>query len=226
MKKYLIIFFILFSTISFAESPQIHLEKAPIHRDDMASVKRGAKIFATTCMVCHSMVYMRYNKLAHDEGVIYEKMPLQVKWPEGARPPDLSLEADARGVDWIYTYLHAFYTDTSRPTGVNNLVFPNTMMPGIMVPYQGQQILLKNPDTGQLYSRDIEWYDLLVLHDQGSLTPQEFDGMITDVVNFLAYAAEPFHADQMSLGPWVIGFLIIFFILIYLLKREYWKDVE
>ncbi len=43
----------------------------------------------------------------------------------GAAPPDLSVEARARGKDWLYTYLRSFYRDNTRPTGWNNLVYEN-----------------------------------------------------------------------------------------------------
>ncbi len=61
---------------------------------------------------------------------------------------------------------------------------------------------------------------------QGSLTPEQFDATITDLVDFLAYAAEPYHERQQHLGWWVLGFLVILFVMMYCLKREYWKDVK
>ena len=33
----------------------------------------------------------------------------------GKTPPDLSLEARAKGADWIYNYLNSFYLDPSAP---------------------------------------------------------------------------------------------------------------
>lgn len=204
---------------------ELVLAQAPIDQSDMESIKRGAKFFATTCMTCHTLVYLRYDKLAQEAGITYDKMPLNVKsWPYGVTPPDLSLEADVRGVDWIYTYLHSFYKDPSRPTGVNNLVFPNTAMPDIVAPYQGDQILIKDPTSDLLHH--IQWYDAVKLTQQGSMTPEQFDTLIADIVNFLAYAAEPFHVEQQRIGWWVIGFLCIMFVLMYLLKCEYWKDVK
>lgn len=211
---------------SWAEPPEgLVLEHAPINRSDMESIKRGAKFFASTCMTCHTAIYLRYNKLAQEAGVTYEKMPINVKaWPYGVTPPDLSLEAQVRGVDWIYTYLHSFYKDTTRPTGVNNLVFPNTAMPAILSPYQGTQELVEHP--GHDLMGQTQWYDAVKLVQQGSMTPAQFDGLTADIVNFLAYAAEPYHVDQQRIGLWVIGFLCLLFVLTYLLKREYWKDVK
>lgn len=228
MRYILAILLAIFSTQVWAEGEStdgLVLAKAPIDRSDMESIKRGAKFFATTCMSCHTLIYLRYDKVAQEAGITYDKMPINVKtWPFGVTPPDLSLEAQVRGVDWIYTYLHSFYLDPKRPTGVNNLLVPNTAMSGILVPYQGDQILVENP-THDLFHQ-VEWYDLVKLTKQGSMTPEEFDATTADVVNFLAYAAEPFHADQHRIGWWVLAFLAILFVMTYCLKREYWKDVK
>ena len=134
MMRYIVvaILFILFSSPLWAEETSgLVLAKAPIDQSDMASVRRGAKFFATNCMSCHTMIYLRNDKVAQEAGITIDKMPINVKsWPNGITPPDMSLEADVRGVDWIYTYLHSFYKDTTRPTGVNNLLVNNTSMPG------------------------------------------------------------------------------------------------
>jgi ubiquinol-cytochrome c reductase cytochrome c1 subunit len=201
------------------------LAKAPVNQSDMESIKRGAKLFATNCLSCHTLIYLRYNKVAKEAGITYEKMPINVtNWPNGVVPPDLSLEADVRGVDWIYTYLHSFYKDPARPTGANNLLVPNTAMPNIVGPYQGEQELAAHP-IYDLY-HNVEWYDLLVLKKQGVMKPEEFDLMATDVVNFLAYAAAPYEVEQHRIGFWVILFLCVMFVMLYFLKKEYWKDVK
>lgn len=232
MLRYIIAIIITsFATQIWAENlppvEEIALSQAPIDRSDMESIKRGAKFFATNCMSCHTMVYLRYNKVAQEAGITIDKMPINVKsWPYGVTPPDLSLEANVRGVDWIYTYLHSFYKDSARPTGANNLLVPNTAMPGIISAYQGEQVLrTKELDPG-IISRTIYWYDLVELTTQGSMTPGQFDDAMADLVNFLAYAAEPYRGEQHNIGIWVLGFLAIMFVLTYLLKKEYWKDVK
>ncbi len=139
-------------------------------------------------------------------------------------PPDLSLEADSRGVDWIYTYLHSFYQDKTRPSGVNNLVFPGTAMPDMVGVYQGDQVLLTSAPHD--FFGGTQWYDWVELTRQGTLSPDEFDKTIADLVNFLAYAAEPYHIEQVTIGKWALGFLVILFVLMYMLKSEYWKDVK
>lgn len=228
IKRYLFIVVIfLLPVLAFAEEEvKIALATAPINTSDVVSIKRGGKFFAANCMSCHTMIYLRYNRLAEEVGVTYDKMPVNVKnWPNNVVPPDLSLEADARGVDWIYTYLHSFYQDPSRPSGINNLLVPNTSMPGILVPFQGIQVMIKGRPPTILFHRQ-EWYNLLVLQKQGSMTPQQFDETIADLVNFFNYAAHPYEARQHWIGWWVLGFLVILFILTFYLKKEYWKDVK
>lgn len=221
------LFFILPIAV-FAEEASIALERAPIHTSDIESIKRGAKLFSTTCIACHTLIYLRYDKLAKDAGITYERMPINVKqWPFGITPPDLSLEANYRGVDWIYTYLHSFYSDPARPTGFNNLLVPNTAMTAILAPFQGRQVRLDNlKNLKGKFDHQYQWYDLLVLQQQGSMTPEQYDAMVADVVNFLNYAANPYEFTQHKIGIWVIGFLILLFILMFWLKHEYWHDTE
>merc|ERR1712203_1241949 len=58
------------------------------------------------------------------------------KW-FGKSPPDLSLVARCRGVDWLYTYLRTFYKDDAKLWGVNNITFPDVAMPHVLLNYQG-----------------------------------------------------------------------------------------
>ncbi len=228
MKYFFIFLIFIFANVSLAqEEIPIALEKVQINLSDTQSLSRGAKFFATNCMVCHTLIYMRYNKIAEDAGVLYDKMPINVKtWPNGVKPPDLSLEASRRGSNWIYTYLHSFYIDKKRPNGVSNLLVPTTAMPGIPSIFQGQQIRVPIDQDKRIYLWKYQWYDLLALQTPGTMTPEQFDATMTDLVNFLTYASEPYKVQQERLGWWVIGFLLILFIFVYLLKREYWKDVE
>ncbi len=221
---------LLLSTQVFAEVGKYEnlvLSEAPVNHFDMESIKRGAKFFATNCMSCHTMRYLRYDKLAQEAGVTYEKMPLNVtKWPNDITPPDLSLEASYRGVNWIYTYLHSFYKDAGRPSGVNNLLVPDTAMPNILGPYQGEQALVEDPGAAGVIYHDVEWYGMLTLTKEGTMTSQQYDETTIDLTNFFAYASEPYYQQQHALGWWVLGFLSILTVMLYFLKKEYWKDVK
>ena len=58
------------------------------------------------------------------------------------------------------------------------------------------------------------------------MTPAEYDTAMYDLVNFLAYTAEPTVAKRQRLGVYVLLFVVLFFIFAWLLNREYWKDVH
>jgi ubiquinol-cytochrome c reductase cytochrome c1 subunit len=142
----------------------------------------------------------------------------------GTVPPDLTVIARARGVDWLYTYLRSFYRDDSKITGVNNLVFADVGMPHVMWELQGWQdpviTTVKDHDGTERKSVALE------LVEPGLLTPHEFDRAMRDLVNFLDYMGEPAKYERRHLGVKVLMFLFLFLGLAYLLKREYWRDIH
>ncbi len=146
------------------------------------------------------------------------------KW-FGVAPPDLSNIERVRGADWLYTYLTSFYIDHSRPTGVNNLIFPKVAMPDVLWQQQGMQkpvyktVKDANGKTKQVISG-------LEAATKGTMSPEEFDATVRDLVNFLAYLSAPYQQKSHRTGFWIILLLILFTVSAYLLKREYWKDID
>lgn len=214
---------------SNAQHVPLKLEHRTYDPDDIASVKRGAKFFATNCLVCHAMRFLEFNKIAQEAGITLDKMPVKDQdWWFGVAPPDLSLSARSRSPDWLYTYLHTFYTDSHSKIGSNNLVMPNSAMPNPFAGLQGEQVLLVEniTDPGTVYSLQNRYPTYLKLVRQGSLNPDEFHAQVYDLVNFLAYASEPGVNQRKDLGWWVLGFLLLLMVLTYALKKEYWKSVK
>lgn len=229
MRRYVILLCLLFySAFVYADAVMpIALDHVSVNLHDTESIKRGAKFFSTVCMACHTLVYLRYNKLAKDSGVVYERMPIKVtQWPLGVKPPDLSLEVSRRGADWVYTYLHSFYVDPSRPTGANNLLVDKTAMGYIIAAFQGRQQKIPNNQLGNPLFHKPEWYDVLQQTSRGSMTPEKFDETVNDLVNFLAYASTPYKVEQEWVGIGLLLFLFILFIMVYLLKQSYWHDIK
>ena len=152
-------------------------------------------------------------------------VPKDAKQWFGTEPPDLSVVSRARGANWLYTYLRSFYQDNSRPWGVNNALFKDVAMPHVLWELQGLQVpkyeTVTNED-GQSHQA-ISGFELV---EKGTKTPAEFDQIVADIVNFLVYVGEPAKLTRMSLGKWVIAFLAVFFVIMYLLKKEYWRDVH
>ena len=60
----------------------------------------------------------------------------------------------------------------------------------------------------------------------GTLSAEEYDQLVRDIVNFLDYIGEPMQLQRRSLGIKVIAFLLVFLLFAYLLKREIWSDVH
>ena len=229
----IILNFLLFLSFGIsAASQDIHLDKAPIDLSDKQSLQRGARIFVNYCLNCHSANYMRYNRLM-DIGLSEDSIKQNLlftsnkvgdtmniamstddskKW-FGASPPDLSVVARSRGVDWIYSYMRGFYRDKTRKMGWNNKVYLNSAMPHILWELQGEQKLDAN-------SGDLN------LIKPGKLTEKEYDIFSADLTNYLAFMSEPVKLKRQKIGLYVLGFLILLLFLSVNLKREFWRDIK
>jgi len=172
--------------------------------------------------------------------------PAEAKSWFNAVPPDLSVEARVRGADWLYNYLIAFYRDDKTPTGWNNLVFPNVGMPHVLWQLSGPNKLVSTefeehdkavaaaiarkglakvePATGD------KWLLRVVTTDPdapaGTMTPVQYQAFVADTVNFMDYMSEPTKNERVSLGIVVMLYLGVLFLLVYALKRSYWRDVH
>jgi ubiquinol-cytochrome c reductase cytochrome b subunit len=154
----------------------------------------------------------------------------------GATPPDLTLVSRARQPEWLYTYLRTFYQDPKRPYGVNNKVFKDVGMPHVLLELQGMQECAMGPVAaynGGVKRDPLTGEDILedpcgrfTISEAGQMSPQEYDAAMYDLVNFLAYTAEPMAADRQRIGTFVLLFIVMFFVFAWLLNREYWKDVH
>ncbi|QQP98088.1 cytochrome c1 [Lysobacter enzymogenes] len=211
--------------------------------NDRASLQRGAQLYMNYCSGCHSLKYLRYSRMAEDLGLTEDEVmnnlnftgakfgeQIQVSLtPEhanqwfGKMPPDLSLITRVRGSDWVYTYLNQFYLDETRPLGWNNKLFPNASMPNPLWELQGLQHAEYGEADKATGDRPVHG---LKIEQPGKLDADGFRTATRDITAFLEYAGEPAALKRQSLGVWVILFLALFTFLAYLLKTEYWRDVE
>ncbi len=252
MKKVITLFVaaIMFAPVMAAASGQGHLYEAPIDIYDKASLRRGAKAFGDYCYSCHAASFMRFNRIAKDlemPEIDVREMLIHTRGKKGAPTkigdvmevsmtkdyavnvfgtavPDLSVAARARGADWIYSYLRSFYVDPDRPTGSNNIVFPDVAMPNVLWSLQG----LQEPNYQPVMHGDVEVEEFEGFESiqAGQLSAVEFDMFIGDITNFMVYMAEPVQVERRSLGWKVMLFLVVLFGFAYALKKEYWKDVH
>jgi ubiquinol-cytochrome c reductase cytochrome c1 subunit len=211
---------------------------------DLPSLQRGARDFLNYCNGCHSLKYMRYSRIGQDlkipPNLLQQYLVPSTRRPTdyiaspmpptdaeswfGKQPPDLSLMAQERGVDYLFQYLTTFYVDPTRPTGANNLALATTAMPDVLSQLEGlKRAVFRNEKIGDTTQPVFDHFETLV---PGSLTREQYEGFVRDIVNFLDYVGEPEQDHRRHLGVWVVLFLLVFTWLAWLLKREYWKDVH
>ncbi len=236
---------VLAPQLALASEVGLKLLKADVDLTDTASLQRGAKMFVNYCGSCHSAAYMRYNRVGADLGIPEEVLktnlmfttdkvgePMRAAMPAadsqewfGVTPPDLSVVARSRGEDWLFSYLNGFYSDASKTTGVNNLYFPSAAMPHVLWELQGVNRAVFNTHTSPegVQTQVFEKFENEI---PGTLDEAQYRRATRDLVGFMVYMGEPAKLVRYALGVKVIGFLLIFFVATYLLKREYWKDVN
>ncbi|TMH34587.1 MAG: cytochrome c1 [Betaproteobacteria bacterium] len=232
----------------------IQLDKFPEEKiSDVAALQHGAKLFVNYCLNCHSAAYMRYNRL-RDIGLSDEQIkknmlfaapkvgdvmkaaidPKQAKEWFGTNPPDLSVIARSRaggggsGADYLYTYLRTYYRDDTKATGWNNLAFPNVSMPNVLWELEGQRaakppIEEKDPHDESKTVHRFAGFEQLT---PGTMTAQQFDESVADLVAYLKWMGEPSQGLRIRLGVWVLLFLGVFTVITWRLNAAYWKDVK
>lgn len=227
------------------------LESAPA-RTELASLQNGAKLFVNYCLNCHSAAAMRYNRL-RDIGLTEDQIknnllftgdkvgdlmkismsPKDAKEWFGAAPPDLSVITRAKasdagsGADWVYTYLRTYYKDDNRPTGWNNMVFPNVGMPHALWELQGVRnakfVEEKDPhDAGKMVHKFAGFEQV----KPGKLSSLDYDVAVADLVAYLDWMGEPARNLRKNLGIWVLMFLGLLSFLAWRLNASYWKEVK
>ena len=218
MKQLLLIlsFFMLSlsASVQAAGGYGITLEPAQNNLRDQDSLKRGAILFSNYCMACHSLKYMRYNRIARNLGWDEDAIVAEMAYGQstvvenvstrilpgvamdvfGTEPPDLSLMSRLKGSDYIYTFLRAY--EQNDKGDWDNHVLKGTAMPNVLEGIQRHS------------------------------TEEEYAEVARDITNFLEYVGEPSKIDRLDLGWKVIAFLLVLLLLAYLLKREYWRDIK
>ncbi len=254
----------------------VRLQKAPVNLDDKVSLQRGTRTFVNYCLTCHSASYMRFNRL-RDLGLsddqirdnliftgvkVGSPMTVAMKKQDADQwfnipTPDITIIARSRsseagsGSDWLYSYLRAFYRDSTRPTGWNNLVYENSSMPHILWELDGQHEVKvqefesrRDAETALLQTKSVARVDESTGRDAsgkevkrwvlksidagrpGTMSAVDYEQLVADLVNYMTYMAEPARLERYRIGIYALLALAVFFALAYALKTEYWKDVH
>jgi ubiquinol-cytochrome c reductase cytochrome b subunit len=228
----------LTNTAHASEASNVELMHVETSFEDKGSLQRGWGTYMNYCSGCHELGYARYARTAEDleldtelveanmifDGTSIGELMTNAMSDDdskvwfGAAPPDLTLIGRVRKPDWLYTYMKSFYNDPSRPLGANNKLYANVGMPNALHNLQGDVVC---DDHG---SDDPTQCDLTHIEGTGSLTPEEFDATVADLVNFLYYIGEPIRTKRQSIGVWVLAFLALLYILVFFMSREFSKD--
>lgn len=233
-----------------AGATYLHFGHATTTPTDPATLQKGAQLYFNYCAGCHGLQYKRYSRLAKDLNLTEEQVLsnfnftgakigdyVKSSMPKdqaaawfGQIPPDLSLTARSRGIDWIYNYLLSFYPDPTRPIGWNNTVFPNASMPHVLWHYEGIKQAQFSPVEEGGHCKTVEingqCFEGFGTTEGGLHTASEYQQDMAALTSFLEYVGEPALIDRERFGPWVLLYLTLFTLIAWLLKTEYWKDVH
>ena len=224
-------------------------DKAPNKTNDLPALQEGAKLFVNYCLNCHSAAFMRYNRLK-DIGLSEQQIkdnllfttdkvgetmkanidPKQAKEWFGGLPPDLTLIARSRsshsgtGADYLYTYLRTYYRDPGKATGWNNLAFPNVGMPHVLWELQGDRQPIF--ETVKSHGHDTQVFKGWKQVTPGTMTPEQYDRSIANLVGYLQWMAEPAQNTRVRIGVWVLLFLGVFTVIAWRLNAAFWKNVR
>ncbi|HVJ50929.1 MAG TPA: cytochrome c1 [Aliidongia sp.] len=217
--------------------------EGPFGTLDRAAAQRGLQIYKEVCSNCHGLYELSYRNLSelgyNDDEVkafaaqsnvteISDDTGKPAERParpydkfvrpfpndivarlsnNGALPPDLALIVKARegGADYLYSLMQGY---GDAPAGVKlgeNLNYNKY--------FKGHQIAMPQPLT-----------DGAVTFADGA--PNTLKDEAYDVATFLEWASEP-EADQRKQIGWkVVIFLVVTTVVLYIVKRKIWSDVE
>jgi ubiquinol-cytochrome c reductase cytochrome c1 subunit len=219
---------------------------------DMAALQNGARIFVNYCLNCHSAQYMRYNRM-HDIGLSDDQIkknllfatekvgdtmrttldPKQAKDWFGATPPDLSVIARSRaeigkgsGADYLYTLWRTFYRDDNKPTGWNNLAFPDIAMPHALWQLQGERrAVFTEVKDAHNPNRTEHRFERFEQVSPGTMSELEYKEAVGDLVAYLQWMGEPAQGSRIRIGVGVLLFLGLLIVFTWRLNAAYWKNV-
>lgn len=222
----------------------------PFGTYDAEQLQRGLQVYREVCSFCHGMSSVAFRTLASESGPFLSEEAMRevaasfrVRDPDtgetrpGGPPdhfppsniptaPDLSLMAKARGVGdgfpwWLIDGLTQY--QEAGPNYIYGLLTGYEPAPaGTELPagtyynphfVSGVAIAMAPPLT-----------DGRVRYADGS--PETVDQYARDVSAFLMWTAEPTLGDRKRLGFQVMIFLLAFATLVYLSKRQVWKNVK
>ena len=120
--------------------------------------------------------------------------------------------------------MRTFYRDETKATGWNNLAFPSVGMPHPLWELQGDRkpVFEEIESHGQKTQVFKGWEQVRA----GTMTPQNYDKAVGDLVNYLQWMGEPAQNTRIRVGVWVLFFLGVLTLFAWRLNAAFWKDVK
>jgi ubiquinol-cytochrome c reductase cytochrome c1 subunit len=214
----------------------------PFGTFDRAALRRGLQVYSEVCSGCHSLNLVAYRALGEvgfsedeikafasefevvdgpdEDGEMFEREAKPADMfvspfandnaarasNNGAVPPDLSLMTKARfnGPDYVHALLTGYEEDAPEGVEILDGMSYNHYFPG-------NQIAMAAP----IDDDSVEYADG---------TEASKAQIASDIVTFMAWAAEPELEERKRLGIKVMIFLLVLTGLLYALKRKVWAD--
>ena len=241
---------LLAGTAQASGGDSIAWDRAPNKTNDLAALQNGAKLFVNYCLNCHSAAFMRFNRLKDigltdqqikdnllfttekiGETMVANINPKEAKEWFGATPPDLTVIARSRaaagqgsGADYLYTYLRTYYPDDTKGTGWNNLAFPNVGMPHVLWQLQGSRKPVY--EMKEEHGHEVKIFKGWEQITPGTMTPQEYDQAMGDLVSYLQWMGEPAQNTRTRVGVGVLLFLALLTVFTWRLNASFWKAIK
>lgn len=215
----------------------------PFGTFDRAALQRGLQVYQEVCSGCHGLKFIAFRNLLeiglsedqvkaiaaeytvidgpNDDGEMFERpgklfdyLPSPFENEKAARasnngsmPPDLSLIVKARkgGENYIYSILTGYMEPPDGVTLADGMAY-NPYFPN-------HQIAMGPPIDDEAV-------------DYSDGTTNSRDQIAHDVVNFLAWAAEPSLEERKRMGVKVMLYLIVLTLVLYGVKRKVWAKLH
>jgi ubiquinol-cytochrome c reductase cytochrome c1 subunit len=120
--------------------------------------------------------------------------------------------------------LRTYYRDETKPTGWNNLVFPNIGMPNPLWELQGERKPIF--ETVESHGKEVQILKGWEPVKAGALSQDQYDQNVGDLVAYLQWMAEPAQNSRVRIGVWVMLFLAAFTVVAWRMNAAFWKDIK
>ena len=131
------------------------------------------------------------------------------------------------GADYLYTLWRTFYRDDAKPTGWNNLAFPDIAMPHALWQLQGERRAVfaevKDEHNPAKTEHRFERFEQVT---PGALSELEYKEAVGDLVAYLQWMGEPAQGTRIRIGVGVLVFLGLIILVTWRLNAAYWRTVH